>query len=319
MTEAITGVDLVEWQLRVALGRGASLFAGRIFAISGHAFEARLYAEDVPKGFLPATGRLTHLRFAEGCRADTGVRAGDEGSRPGYDPDDRQADRAWPDAGGLRCASWNRRWRARRWRGSVTNLAFLRRLAGHAGFAAGDVDTGLIGRDLDTLAAAPVPCSRTQDAGGDGRFGPDGGGRAGGGVHAVWSPLRRSVVLAPRGGDDRSGRGGGAGRAGRRCGWVDAPARGLARDAGRWRVDGAPVAAEVVVIGPAVSVFVGRRLRVRGGRFRLRSLRRPAAAGDWSWRRCRGLVKAVFVKPGDAVAAGDRLPVLRGDEDGAFP
>src|SRR6056297_2871461 len=84
VTEAITGVDLVDWQLRVASGEGVPLRQEDL-AISGHAFEARLYAEDVPKGFLPATGRLAHLRFAEGARADTGVRAGDEIS-PHYDP-----------------------------------------------------------------------------------------------------------------------------------------------------------------------------------------------------------------------------------------
>jgi 3-methylcrotonyl-CoA carboxylase alpha subunit len=75
VTEAITGVDLVEWQLRVASGEGLPA-AQEDLAITGHAIEARLYAEDVPAGFLPATGRLAHLRFGEGARADTGVRAG---------------------------------------------------------------------------------------------------------------------------------------------------------------------------------------------------------------------------------------------------
>jgi 3-methylcrotonyl-CoA carboxylase alpha subunit len=55
-------------------GRAAAGFAQEDLAITGHAIEARLYAEDVPKGFLPATGRLAHLRFGEGARADTGVR-----------------------------------------------------------------------------------------------------------------------------------------------------------------------------------------------------------------------------------------------------
>ena len=84
VTEAITGVDLVEWQLRVAAGEGLPLRQEEL-QINGHAFEARLYAEDVPKGFLPATGTLTHLVFDERCRADSGVRAGDTIS-PFYDP-----------------------------------------------------------------------------------------------------------------------------------------------------------------------------------------------------------------------------------------
>lgn len=71
VTEAITGVDLVEWQLRVAAGEGLPLRQEEL-QINGHAFEARLYAEDVPKGFLPATGTLTHLVFDERCRADSG-------------------------------------------------------------------------------------------------------------------------------------------------------------------------------------------------------------------------------------------------------
>jgi 3-methylcrotonyl-CoA carboxylase alpha subunit len=67
VTEAITGVDLVEWQLRVAAGEELPATQDDL-SISGHAFEARLYAEDVPKGFLPATGTLTHLAFPEGAR-----------------------------------------------------------------------------------------------------------------------------------------------------------------------------------------------------------------------------------------------------------
>ena len=84
VTEAITGVDLVEWQLRVAAGEPLPA-AQEDLAIKGHAFEARLYAEDVPKGFLPATGTLSHLAFSEHTRADSGVRAGDQIS-PFYDP-----------------------------------------------------------------------------------------------------------------------------------------------------------------------------------------------------------------------------------------
>src|SRR6056297_2423338 len=151
VTEAITGVDLVEWQLRVASG-GALPMQQEDLAISGHAFEARLYAEDVPKGFLPATGRLTHLRFAEGARADTGVRAGDEIS-PHYDPMiAKLITHGATRAGALRRLS--AALRDCEVAGTVTNLAFLGALVGHEGFAAGDVDTDLIARDLERLVRA---------------------------------------------------------------------------------------------------------------------------------------------------------------------
>ena len=73
VTEAITGLDLVEWQLRVAAGEPLPLRQEDL-TIHGHAVEARLYAEDVPVGFLPAIGRLACLRFPSGVRVETGVR-----------------------------------------------------------------------------------------------------------------------------------------------------------------------------------------------------------------------------------------------------
>ncbi|MEX2311952.1 MAG: biotin/lipoyl-containing protein, partial [Rhodospirillales bacterium] len=86
VTEAITGQDLVEWQLRVASGEKLPLGQDQL-AINGHAFEARLYAEDPDKGYLPQTGTLHHLKFSAspGVRIDTGIEAG--GSVPvHYDP-----------------------------------------------------------------------------------------------------------------------------------------------------------------------------------------------------------------------------------------
>ena len=84
VTEAVTGIDLVEWQLRVAAGEPLPQ-AQNDLHLNGHAVEARLYAEDAEKGFLPAAGRLAHIAFAEGCRADSAVRSGDDIS-PFYDP-----------------------------------------------------------------------------------------------------------------------------------------------------------------------------------------------------------------------------------------
>ncbi len=154
VTEAITGVDLVEWQLKVADGERLPATQDEL-SISGHAFEARLYAEDVPKGFLPATGKLEWLEFSELARNDSGVVEGDTIS-PFYDPmiakvithaETRsealtQMDEALADT---------------QIAGTVTNAAFLRALCSHEGFASGEVDTGLIERDLEALTQTVSP------------------------------------------------------------------------------------------------------------------------------------------------------------------
>ncbi|MBD3679187.1 MAG: acetyl/propionyl/methylcrotonyl-CoA carboxylase subunit alpha [Rhodobacteraceae bacterium] len=163
VSEAITGLDFVKLQLHVASGEELP-FRQEDLGISGHAFEARVYAEDVPKGFLPATGTLEHLRFPEGVefargpvRIDSGVRAGDEIS-PYYDPMIAKLIVHGPS----RAAALNLLQTALaecHVAGSVTNLDFLGALAAHEGFARGDVDTGLIARDMDILVtdAAPPP------------------------------------------------------------------------------------------------------------------------------------------------------------------
>ncbi len=153
VTEMITGLDLVEWQIRVAAGGKLPLTQKQIPLI-GHAMEARLYAEDPAKSFLPATGTLHHLAFPAAVkhgtvRIETGVRTGDTIS-PYYDPmiakvvvhaaDRPAALRAMENALAETEIA-----------GTVTNTAFLAALARHEGFAAGDVDTGLIDRDLARL------------------------------------------------------------------------------------------------------------------------------------------------------------------------
>lgn len=148
VTEAITGVDLVEWQLTVASGGYLPMFQDEL-SINGHAFEARLYAEDVPKGFLPSTGTLEYLEFSDNARNDSGVVEGDS-ITPFYDPmiakvitHAETREEALSDLeqalGETRIA------------GTVTNAAFLRALCNHEGFAKGEVDTGLIKRDIDSL------------------------------------------------------------------------------------------------------------------------------------------------------------------------
>jgi 3-methylcrotonyl-CoA carboxylase alpha subunit len=157
VTEMITGLDLVEWQLRVASGEALPLTQEQVVE-HGHAFEARLYAEDPARDFLPATGRVIHFRIPAGTdhvRVDSGVRSGDEISIY-YDP--------------LlaKLIVWDRDREAARQRlvkalgeveliGVANNVEFLRALAGHPAFAAGDVETGFIERHGDQLFAAPTP------------------------------------------------------------------------------------------------------------------------------------------------------------------
>lgn len=154
VTEMITGEDLVSWQLQVAAGAPLPKTQKQL-TFSGWAFEARLYAEDAPKGFLPAIGTLSHLHLPEDlARIDSGVRTGDK-ITPFYDPmiakivvhgATREA------ALGKLLASLEETQTA----GCVTNASFLASLCRHAGFAKGDVDTGLIDRDLDALITEPA-------------------------------------------------------------------------------------------------------------------------------------------------------------------
>jgi len=156
VTEMVTGLDLVEWQLRVAAGEPLPLRQDEI-ALSGHAFEARLYAEDPSRGFLPAIGTLDHLRFAETAagnatlRIDAGVREGDA-IAPFYDPMIAKVIVHGKDRGAA-LSALRTALRDTEIAGSVTNAAFLARLTEHEGFAAGDVDTGLIERDIEALTA----------------------------------------------------------------------------------------------------------------------------------------------------------------------
>jgi 3-methylcrotonyl-CoA carboxylase alpha subunit len=158
VTEAITGLDLVEWQFRVAAGEPLPLAQEQI-RLTGHAFEARVYAEDPGRGFLPAIGTLHRLRFPAAARVDSGVREGDAVS-PWYDPMIaklivRGADRPAALAGLVGALE------ATHIAGLTTNTAFLRALALDADFSAGRVDTGMISREQDalTLAAPPSPAA----------------------------------------------------------------------------------------------------------------------------------------------------------------
>jgi 3-methylcrotonyl-CoA carboxylase alpha subunit len=156
VTEAITGVDLVEWQLRVASGEPLPRTQDEL-VINGWAMEARLYAEDPASGFLPSTGTLELLQFGEGegGRVDTGVFQGGEVS-PFYDPMIAKLIAHGEDRGQARQRLRHMLGGAAIWP-VKTNTAFLVKALDHAGFAAGEVDTGLIARDGEAMADPPVP------------------------------------------------------------------------------------------------------------------------------------------------------------------
>jgi 3-methylcrotonyl-CoA carboxylase alpha subunit len=185
VTEAITGQDLVEWQLLVASGEMLPKRQDEL-AIDGWAIEARLYAEDPANGFLPSMGRLDYFYtgqlpydFGPGestrIRIDTGVRQGDEIS-PFYDPmiakviahDETRDVAAAKLADGLAgMAVYPVR----------TNAAFLARTLRHPEFLGGDIDTGFLPRHLDSLVGPAVPSEAALRSAGQALIGhPDGGG-----------------------------------------------------------------------------------------------------------------------------------------------
>ncbi|MHB1359702.1 MAG: acetyl/propionyl/methylcrotonyl-CoA carboxylase subunit alpha [Rhodocyclaceae bacterium] len=147
VTEMITGLDLVEWQLKVAAGEPLPL-AQEQLSIKGHALEARIYAEDPARGFLPATGRLTHLvPPAESLhvRVDTGVEQDDEIS-PHYDPMIAKLI-VWDESRERALARMLQALADYRIVGVTSNVAFLTRLVACPSFARADLDTGLIERE----------------------------------------------------------------------------------------------------------------------------------------------------------------------------
>jgi len=154
VTEAVTGQDLVEWQLRVAAGEALPRRQSEL-AMCGWAIEARLYAENPATGFLPSTGRLQHLRLPKGLRVDSGVEQGDEVTAF-YDPMLAKLIAYAPTraaAAGLLAAACGevQVWPVR------TNAAFLARIAADPAFVAGDIDTGFIARHAARLIAGEEP------------------------------------------------------------------------------------------------------------------------------------------------------------------
>lgn len=161
VTEAITGLDLVEWQLRVAAGEPVPLRQEQI-RLQGWAMEARLYAENPATGFLPSIGPLQHLHLPKSIRVDSGVEEGDAIS-PFYDPMIAKLIAHGPNRAAAAqrlaeaCAAVEV-WPVK------TNAGFLARTLRHDAFLSGAIDTGFIARHADALLPAGPSAAVLQSA-----------------------------------------------------------------------------------------------------------------------------------------------------------
>jgi 3-methylcrotonyl-CoA carboxylase alpha subunit len=327
VTEMITGQDLVEWQLRVAAG-GRLPLAQDDLAIDGHAIEARIYAEDPARDFLPATGRLHHLHFPgedAATRIDTGVHEGDEVSIF-YDPMIAKLVVHGED----RAAAVSRLARALaevRAVGVITNAPFLRAVAAHAAFAAGDLDTGFIERHKaelipgaapapdDVLAFAALAVVLEQAGGAETRAATS---------QDRYSPFNRSdgwrlnddahtVLRLDDGGQEVS-----VTVHYRRDGYVfDLPGgsvavRGALEDGGTLRADigGTRGRGAVIRLGQELHVFIDGRVHRLGIVDPLAAVSDLEAGGGRLTAPMPGKIIAVHVKAGAAVARGTALMVM---------
>jgi 3-methylcrotonyl-CoA carboxylase alpha subunit len=158
VTELITGIDLVEWQLRVAFGEKLPLTQDQV-RLNGHAIEARVYAENPNKNFMPSVGNVRTWRLpdqSDGLRIDAGYRGGDTVS-PYYDAMLAKVI-AWSPTREGAIERLNRGLEETDVRGIVTNIPFLAALVTHQDVRANRIDTGFIERELKALtpeAAAP--------------------------------------------------------------------------------------------------------------------------------------------------------------------
>jgi 3-methylcrotonyl-CoA carboxylase alpha subunit len=303
VTEEITGQDLVEWQLRVASGEKLPKTQGEL-SITGHAIEARLYAEDPAKGFLPSVGRLDHFDLGDEGRIETGVEEGDAIS-PFYDPMIAKliATRDTRDEARLELLEICQSVRISPVR---TNAAFLANCLADPDFASGMIDTGLIDRKADALTARP-PVSDAE--------------KAAGAMLVLEAYLRDDMfapVLEPTGG-----------RA-----WVTnesaafSPLLGFRLNAGpkrrlRFEIDGEPTEVDLDETGPRqapIYDFVNRGgwSQFENGFAHLFTIEeRPRGTGTTHGLHdgeieapMPGKVTAVEVKQGEKVAKGQRLLTL---------
>ena len=295
VTEAITGVDLVEWQLRVAAGEALPVRQADL-SITGHAIEARLYAEDAAAGFLPATGTLAHLVFPDRARIDTGVRQGDRIS-PHYDPMIAKITVHGVDRGAA-LRQMALALEGTEVAGTVTNVGFLGRLVEHPAFISGDLDTGIIDRDLDALVtdetASPAAIVLAAVTALDLEAGPLAG-------FTLWEQLRHEIVVGETRVEVRPVPGGADIRVGETM-------LEMRRGGAGWCCDGVTLPLRAICLPGEIVVF-GRG----GGSFALGD---PLDRGQGVTARgaieapMPGKVTAVYVHAGDNVSEGQRLAVL---------
>ncbi len=305
VTEAVTGLDLVEWQLRIAAGEKLPLTQGDV-RLNGHAIEARLYAEDPEHGFLPSTGAIVALELPHDIRVDAGIEAGGQVT-PYYDPMIAKLIAHAP----TRLAALDRLAHALDRTviaGVRSNVAFLANLCRADEFRRGDVDTGFIDRNLARLGAVPQPRDNAAAALGvaqllDAATGGDAAGeddpaasdspwdsRDGfqlGGVRSIAIPIvidgENAVAVIS-----------------------------YAKSGTRVAVDGAAPATDASVFAGGHDAYVvrgGRQTRVRIGGFATPSA--VASAGDGVIRApMHGKVLELLAGVGDRVAFGQRLAVI---------
>jgi 3-methylcrotonyl-CoA carboxylase alpha subunit len=316
VTEAIAEVDLVEWQLRIAGGEPLPRTQAEL-AVDGWAFEARLYAEDPSRGFLPATGTLSHLRFPDGdVRIDTGVRQGDS-ITPHYDPliaklivhaPTRQA----------ALAKLTRALQHTQVAGTTSNLDFLTRLSQQPDFVAGDPDTGLIDREAEALTAASAPDEIALAIAAI--FEARGLARSSGGdpwqalgAWQLWGEASRPVTLHHSGGhsncrviakgqdlflvhfDDRA---------------VAVRIVGRSDGACRVEIDGRQLSADVFQMLHGMTLFLDGRTHHFHRPDPLDGGEEEAIGADRLIAPMPGLIKIVRVQEGDMVAKGEALIVM---------
>ncbi len=303
VTEAITGIDLVEWQILVAGGSPLPR-SQKDIRCRGHAVEARLYAEDVPKGFLPATGTLEHLVFPPDVRVDSGVRAGDTISHH-YDPMIAKLV-TYGDSRAEALLRMDRAITMTEVAGLVTNQGFLLDVVRRLGYGAGEVDTGFIDHEAGVLGKLREPdsCDRALAAvvalGLDRLDDPLAG-------FSLWAPFGYVVKLmwngeecvarvTPQTAERFTVT---IGRTTNVIAWRD----------GAWWINDVKSHARCVRRSGGVSVFLNG-----GYHFELPdplSVACDAAVpGDVIEAPMPGHVKAVFARAGDHVAKGDRLALL---------
>jgi len=305
VTEAVTGLDLVEWQFRIAAGEPLPL-AQREVRLNGHAVEARLYAEDPEKGFLPSTGRLVALDFpsAENVRIDTGVTAGSDVT-PYYDPMIAKVIAHGKD----RAEALERLTAAleqTRIAGPRTNLAFLAALTRSAAFRNEEFDTGFIDRNLAALGAVPRAFDRAAAA-----FGV---------AHLLAREQARIAARSAAHGASPWDARDGFQLAGRREAVVPvlvdgenvSAALSYGPNGARVAIDGEQPAADAQVIEAGAAVYVlraGRQTVVRLKDFEAIDVEHLDSGGLVT-APMHGKVLAVLVEPGAAVAKGQRVALL---------